>query len=223
MLTQTSCKNTLLIVGANKGGVGKTLTARTILEYMAAYPSSCRIFDTEPGDGVLKRFYPPAETVNPTDALDLAKIIDGLDKARVTLVDIRAGLLTPTLNLLQRIGLKHGTETHVAVFHVIGNTVPSLAEIGEMDTLLKNNGDHIAVLNHATPETFFPQITAKGEIVEIAYLDAPVGDDVDRRGQTFINYCKDTTNSRTKRGLVEAWQRDNAAAFDKIGLKNIIT
>lgn len=52
MLKQTACKNTLILVGADKGGVGKTTLARTIIDFMGAYPSSCRLFDTEPGIGV---------------------------------------------------------------------------------------------------------------------------------------------------------------------------
>ena len=223
MLKQTACKNTLILVGADKGGVGKTTLARTIIDYMAAYPSSCRLFDTEPGIGVLKRFYPPAETVNPTDPLDLAKIIDGLDKSRVTVVDIRAGLLTPTLNSLRRIGLKHGSETHVAVFHVIGNTIASRAEVAAMAALLKDNGDHIVVKNHATPETHFEPVEATAETVEIDFLDTAAADNVDARSQTFINYCNDPKNSRTLRGLVKAWHTDNVASLDRIGLKNIIT
>jgi hypothetical protein len=223
MLKQTTCKNTLILVGADKGGVGKTTLTRLILDFMGQYPSSCRIFDTEPGIGVLKRFYPPAETVNLTDPLDLAKVIDGLDKARVTVVDIRAGLLTPTLNSFHRIGLKHGTETHVAVFHVLGNTVASLAEVKSMAALLAGQGDHIVVKNHATPDTRFVPVEATAEAIEIGFLDTAAADRVDQRSQTFTNFIKDATNSRTLRGLTDAWFADGAEELHRIGVNNIVT
>lgn len=135
-LKQSNCANTLILVGADKGGVGKTTIARLLLNYIGDQPHPVRVFDTEPGPGVLRRFFPKAEQINLTDIQDQAKVMDGLKEARITLVDIRAGLLSPTLHLLQRIGFRHGEEAHLAVFHVLGNTVASLTEVGTTAGLL---------------------------------------------------------------------------------------
>ena len=40
-------KPALVVVGADKGGVGKTTVARTLLDYFSAHHISTRAFDTE--------------------------------------------------------------------------------------------------------------------------------------------------------------------------------
>ena len=49
---------TLVVVGADKGGVGKTTMSRLLLDYMASRGTPARAFDTEHPRGTLKRFHP---------------------------------------------------------------------------------------------------------------------------------------------------------------------
>ena len=51
-------KPTLILVGADKGGVGKTTVSRILLDYFARKNVLTRAFDTENPRGSLKRFYP---------------------------------------------------------------------------------------------------------------------------------------------------------------------
>jgi MinD superfamily P-loop ATPase len=51
-------KPTVIVVGADKGGVGKTTVARTLLDYFTAHHLPTRAFDTESPKGTLKRFHP---------------------------------------------------------------------------------------------------------------------------------------------------------------------
>ncbi len=50
-------KPVVLLIGADKGGVGKTTIARTVLDYLAANGTPARAFDTEFPRGTLKRFH----------------------------------------------------------------------------------------------------------------------------------------------------------------------
>ena len=50
-------KPAVIIVGADKGGVGKTTVARTLLDYFIANQVATRAFDTETPRGTLKRFH----------------------------------------------------------------------------------------------------------------------------------------------------------------------
>jgi MinD superfamily P-loop ATPase len=50
-------KPTLILVGADKGGVGKTTVAQTLLDYFTAHNVPTRAFDTETPKGTLKRFH----------------------------------------------------------------------------------------------------------------------------------------------------------------------
>src|SRR5215469_12569259 len=100
-------KPALILVGADKGGVGKTTVARTLLDYFAAHHVPTRAFDSETPKGTLKRFHPEvAEVVDATAVADQMRIIDTLSTtdSTVTIVDVRAGLLSPTLRSLRDIG-----------------------------------------------------------------------------------------------------------------------
>jgi hypothetical protein len=51
-------KPVVIVVGADKGGVGKTTVSRTLLDYFTANNVPTRAFDTESPRGTLKRFHP---------------------------------------------------------------------------------------------------------------------------------------------------------------------
>ena len=100
-------KPVVIVVGADKGGVGKTTVSRTLLDYFSANNVPTRAFDTESPRGTLKRFHPDiTEIVDMTTTSDQMKIFDTLNAASpsVTVIDVRAGLLSPALASLRDIG-----------------------------------------------------------------------------------------------------------------------
>src|SRR3979411_2516224 len=128
-------KPAVVLIGADKGGVGKTTVARTLLDYFIANQVKVRAFDTEVPRGTLKRFHPElTEIVDINLVPDQMKIFDTLHEgdASVTLIDVRAGLMSPTLRALRDIGFidaaKKGQLTF-AVFHILGPSIASLAQI----------------------------------------------------------------------------------------------
>jgi hypothetical protein len=100
-------KPVVIVVGADKGGVGKTTVSRTLLDYFDANNIPTRAFDTESPRGTLKRFHPDiTEIVDMTTTSDQMKIFDTLNAAApsVTVIDVRAGLMSPALGSLRDIG-----------------------------------------------------------------------------------------------------------------------
>src|SRR5882724_10363404 len=96
---EVMAKPIVIVVGADKGGVGKTTVARTLLDYFSANNVATRAFDTENPRGTLKRFHPDlTEIVDMTATSDQMKIFDTLNSAppSVTVIDVRAGLLSPS-------------------------------------------------------------------------------------------------------------------------------
>src|SRR5580700_11106487 len=70
-------KPAVIVVGADKGGVGKTTVSRTVLDYFSANNVPTRAFDTESPRGTLKRFHPDiTEIVDMTTTSDQMKIFD---------------------------------------------------------------------------------------------------------------------------------------------------
>src|ERR1700753_2239314 len=100
-------KPTVILVGADKGGVGKTTVSRAVLDYLAANNVLARAFDTEWPRGTLKRFHPGVtEIVDATSTPDQMRILDTLSSAgaKVSVVDVRAGQLSIILRALREIG-----------------------------------------------------------------------------------------------------------------------
>src|SRR5258706_6056245 len=153
-------KPVVVLVGADKGGVGKTTVSRSLLDYLAARKIPTRAFDTEWPGGTLKRFHPDVtQVVDVTSVPDQMKIFDtlGSAEAKVTVIDVRAGLLSPTLQALSDIGFiesaKRGQITF-AVFHILGPSIASLQEIAETARFV-GDAKYFLVKNHINETSFF--------------------------------------------------------------------
>ena len=88
------------MVGADKGGVGKTTISRALLDYLHRHNVLARAFDTENPRGTLHRFYPAiTEIIDLHNVADQMKVLDTLETAKVpvTVVDLKAGNLSYAL------------------------------------------------------------------------------------------------------------------------------
>src|SRR5713101_4428017 len=153
-------KPAVVLIGADKGGVGKTTVARTLLDYFNDRQVQARAFDTEVPRGTLKRFHPHlTDVVDINHVPDQMRIFDTVNStdAAVSLIDVRAGLLSPTLHALRNIGFidaaKKGQITF-AVFHILGPTLASLDEIAETAAYL-GNAKYFMVKNFINNTHFF--------------------------------------------------------------------
>src|SRR5437764_11224241 len=76
---QKAMKPAVILVGADKGGVGKTTVARALADYLTGKNILTRAFDTESPRGTLKRFHGDmTEIVDIDSTSDQMKIIDTL-------------------------------------------------------------------------------------------------------------------------------------------------
>ncbi len=99
------------------------------------------------------------EVVDVTSVPDQMKIFDTLGnaEAKVTVIDVRAGLLSSTLQALSDIGFiesaKKGQITF-AVFHILGPSIASLQEIAETARFV-GDASYFLVKNHINDTSFF--------------------------------------------------------------------
>ena len=237
-------KPAVIIVGADKGGVGKTTVARTLLDYLTAHQIPTRAFDTETPRGTLKRFHPElTDLVDMTLVADQMKIFDTLNSAAasVTLIDVRAGLMSPTLRALRDIGFieaaKKGQITF-AVFHILGPSIASLDEIAETvgylgDAkyfLVKNfiNSTHFFEWDEATHASYFKQIRDAVELV-IPKLNEMATEQVELASVPYLTFIANkkpsgeaAAYSFVLRGYVRHWLGKVWAEYDRIGLADIV-
>jgi hypothetical protein len=236
-------KPALILVGADKGGVGKTTVARTLLDYFTAHHVPTRAFDTETPKGTLKRFHRDvSEIVDATAVADQMRIIDTLSTtdATVTVVDVRAGLMSPTLHALRDIGfldaVKKGQITFV-VFHIFGSSIASLNEIEETAPftgdaeyfLVKNfiNNTNFFEWDQATHASYFKKLK-NAVVIEIPKLNEMAYEQVELASVPFLTFVgnKDgkgeTANySFVLRGYVRHWLGNVWAEYDRVKLLDL--
>jgi hypothetical protein len=203
-------KPSLYIIGADKGGVGKTTITRAFLDYLDALGMQNRPFDTEnevlpsaenPTGGVLKRFYPErAEIVDLADSDGQMRVFDTLNSLAATVIDIRAGLLSPTLQLLADIGFLDPDKYAITVLHVLGNTQTSIDEIKPVAARLAAGARHLAVGNRINATKFsFP-----ADALDVPMLSAAAVEAVDKSNMPFRTFGKENP-SAVLRGTVNTW------------------
>ena len=237
-------KPAVLLVGADRGGVGKTTVARTLLDYFGHHRVRSRAFDTEVPRGTLKRFHPDAtDVVDINHVPDQMKIFDTVNstEATVSLIDVRAGLMSPTLRALRNIGFieaaKKGEITFV-VFHILGSSIASLDEIAETASYLgdakyfmvKNfiNDTHFFEWDEATHASYFKQVPAAVEIT-IPKLVEMATEQVDVASVPFATFIANKKQSGDAasysfvlRGYVRHWLGNVWGEYDRIGLTDIL-
>jgi hypothetical protein len=237
-------KPAVVLVGADKGGVGKTTVARTLLDYFVDRHVNARAFDTEAPKGTLKRFHPDVTQVVDINLVpDQMKIFDTLNTAAasVTVIDIRAGLMSPTLSALRNIGFIDAAkraQVTLAVFHILGPSIASLDEIAETAAYLgdakyftvKNfiNNTHYFQWDEATHTSYFKRIKDAVEIT-VPKLSEMAMEQVDLASVPFASFA---TNKKVNgdpaaysfvlRGYVRHWLGNVWAEYDRVGVLDLV-
>ncbi len=236
-------KPTVIIVGADKGGVGKTTVSRTLLDYFTARNVPIRAFDTESPKGTLKRFHPDiTEIVDVTQVPDQMKIFDTLSDSKVTLIDVRAGLLSTTLAALRDIGfleaVKRG-QIALGVAHILGPSIASLNEIAEIAPFV-SDGKYYLVKNfindtsffdwdQTTYDSYFKKIRDAVEIT-VPKLNEMAYEQVELASVPFVTFVANkgrqdapANYSFVLRGYVRHWLGNVWSEFDRVKLSELVS
>ncbi len=238
-------KPTLILVGADKGGVGKTTVSRILLDYFARKNVLTRAFDTENPRGSLKRFYPGStEIIDLENVASQMKVLDTLETANVpvTLVDLKAGALTYSLDIFERIGVldaARGGQFTLGLFHIVGPSIASLDEIGEISKYLTGieyiltrnfiNETNFFEWDEGTTKKYFSEIP-KAHEVDIPKLNEMAYEQVDLAGVTFKDFIDNRSSdgeagkfSFVLRGYVRKWCSEIDEQLAKVKLLQDIT
>jgi len=161
------------------------------------------------------------------------KVFDNTSTSAITLIDIRAGLLSPTLKTLGDVGLLQMVKSGalgLAIFHVLGPTTTSLAEVKAVGDVIPG-AKHYLVKNHVSPDTAFLQWSDdyKGTAtLDIPNLNDVASETIDTAGVPFTNFINNenqdgspANNSLMLRGYARNWLNQVYAAYDTIGLNTL--
>jgi len=237
-----TARPTVILIGADKGGVGKTTVTRTLLDYLGAKNIPRRAFDTEWPKGNLKRFHSDiTDVVDVTSAADQMKIFDTINTAEATVIDVRAGLLSATLKALRDISfldaVKRGEFT-LALFHILGPSIASLEEIADTAGFL-GGANHFLVKNFINNTTFFDwdpstssyfkKIRGARELT-VPRLNELACEQVELAAIPFESFIANRSAkgdaaafSFVLRGYVRHWLNSVWAEYDRVGLPDLIS
>lgn len=219
----------IVIVGADKGGVGKTMLSRLLLAYLGRLSTiDHRAFDTQIPNGILKRFYPgKVEVVDISKSDDQVRIFDTIKPNQVTVIDLAAGGLEQLLRLVGDLGFLEDVNAgrlKITVLHVIGSTQASFDEIKSVAALVKGS-KHYLVTNHINGASFLGLSAelkaAAAGVLNIQKLDETVVELVDLAGVPFADFQANENNSRTYRGYLSHWLGKCFAEFDALRIIEI--
>ncbi len=238
-------KPAVIMVGADKGGVGKTTISRTLLDYLASKNTTARAFDTEFPRGTLKRFHPDVTTiVDITQAHDQMKILDTLStsEVKISVIDMRAGFLSSTLRAFTDVGFFDAVragEFNFLLFHVLGPSLASLDEINEI--MPYADGKNYFALKNFVNETSFFQWDAtvyesyfkkaRGAVeVNIPKLNEMAFEQIEISGVPFSTFIKNKNQkgrianySLVLRGYTRTWLNHIFSEYDRVRLLDRLT
>ena len=239
-------KPTLILEGADKGGVGKTTLARALLDFFARKNVISRAFDTENPRGTLVRFYPGiTEVIDFSDVASQMKVLDTLESANipVTLVDLKAGMMSYSLDIFERIGVLEavrGGMFNLGLFHVIGPSIASLDEMAEIAKYMPGvqyivarnfiNETNFFEWDKTTHAKYFSQIP-KAQEIDLPKLNEMAYEQVDVAGVTYKDFIDNHAAggapgkfSFVLRGYVRKWCSEIDAELNRVKLiQNILT
>ncbi len=242
---ERNMKPSVILVGADKGGVGKTTVSRAVLDYLASNNIITRAFDTEYPRGTLHRFHPlETSIVDLSSTSDQMRILDTLNTAqvKVSVIDVRAGGLLLAMQALEDTGFLdavHAGEFDFLIFHVLGSSIASLDEIEEIAPYVED-AQYFLVKNHVNDTTFFEwdplthrkyfeKVQTAGEIT-IPKLNEMSYEQVEIAGTPFSTFVADRTaegeqagHSFVLRGYVRTWLNKIADEFDRVGLLSMVS
>lgn len=216
----------IVLVGADKGGVGKTTVARALADYLRA--SKPRLIDTQTPAGDFRGFYPTAEILDLASTTGQMQIFDR--PVPLTIIDVSAGLLARTVAMLDRVGVLidvRAWTVRLVLLYLLGPSVASLSEVVEANRTIAGKLDLFFVRNHINATEYYgwekdPRFgealaAMQPRMIDVPQLDEIAAESVQQRGQPFSTFVTDATNSRILRGYVSDWMRRVRAEFDRVG------
>jgi hypothetical protein len=236
---KNEAKPAVILVGWDKGGVGKT---RTLLDYYETKKMPRRAYDTEAPRGTLKRFHPDVtEIVDIASIPDQMRVFDALKPTEITLIDVRAGLLSSTLSVLQDIGFIEAArkgQVSLGVFHILGPSISSLNEIGGVAKfasgtnyfLVKNMINNTAFFewDPVTYDSYFKN-TKGAHQVTIPHLNEMACEQVELASVPFTTFIANkkaggepASYSFVLRGYVQHWLNNVWSEYDRIKLNEVM-
>jgi hypothetical protein len=225
-------------IGGEKGGVGKSLVARVLAQYLIDHEQSFIGFDTDRSHGALMRFYEGFASpvlVDRYEALDSIMEAAVADPERRVLVDLAAQTHDPLVRWMDESGvlnLADEMEIQIHYWHVMDSGKDSVDLLRKLldrfgkdlrYVLVRNQvrGNNFTVLEQSGEQARAIELGAK--VVTIKHLHDSVINKIDAANSSFWAAKNVEDKNGAPLGLmdrqrVKMWMRDVYREFDTIGV-----
>lgn len=228
----------LHFIGGEKGGVGKSTTARVLSQYFIDRQQPLTCFDTDQSHGSLQRFY--AEFSSPV-ALDSYESVDQMVEALIeqpglqVVVDLAAQTFASLSNWIEDSALFEVlAEANIPVYywHVMDQGMESVKLLGSLLERFGTNVNYVLVENHGRG-TSFAGFTASAEkqkalgvgarVIALRALQEGAMHKIDRSNASFWAAINRRDDAGPGLGLLErqrvkVWLHHAYAEIDRLGL-----
>ncbi len=226
------------LIGGEKGGVGKSLVARVLAQYMIDRSIPFLGFDTDRSHGALMRFY--SGFAAPVQ-IDRYEMLDHIIEAAVEqpdrriLVDLAAQTHEPLVRWIDESGvLDLAAENSIGLtyWHVMDSGRDSVDLLGKLIDAFGDRVGHVLVRNQLRGDDF-RMLDASPELEEamslgartmtIKHLNDAVMQKIDATSSSFWAASQSADKATTGLGMmdrqrVKVWLRDTYAGLDAIGV-----
>ena len=230
--------NKIHLIGGEKGGVGKSVVARVVAQYMIDKNISFLGFDTDRSHGSLLRFYTDYASpvvVDNYESLDtiVESAVEHPDKR--VLVDLAAQTHEPLVKWMDESGVLEAAEELQVAFcywHVMDSGKDSVDLLKKLLDRFGVRLNYVVVLNQLRGEHFdiFDQSGERervqgphGWVITLKHLHDPVMTKIDG-GSTSFWAAKNKSVTEVKglglleRQRVKLWLRDSYEQIDTVGV-----
>lgn len=152
--------STIHFIGGEKGGVGKSLVARLLAQYLIDHQIPFLGFDSDRSHGALLRFYGAFASPVVIDRYEsLDKVVEAAteDAGRRILVDLAAQTHQPLVKWMEESGmleLAHEMDVRVRYWHVMDSGKDSVDLLGRLLDRFEGQLDFVLVLNQLRGDDF---------------------------------------------------------------------
>lgn len=230
--------NKIHLIGGEKGGVGKSVVARVVAQYLIDKNTPFLGFDTDRSHGSLLRFY--ADYASPV-VVDNYESLDAIVEAAVefsdkrVLVDLAAQTHDPLVKWMDDSGVLETAEELGVQFnywHVMDSGKDSVDLLKKLFDRFGNRLSYVIVLNQLRGETFdiFYQSGEReratefnAKVITLKRLHEPVINKIDAGSTSFWAAKNRTTTDLKGLGLLERqrvklWLRAAYEQIDTVGI-----
>lgn len=221
------------LIGGEKGGVGKSMVARLVAQYLIDHSIPFLGFDSDRSHGALLRFYAGYASpvlVDRYDSLDAIVEAATEQPERRILVDLAAQTqqsLTNWMDESQLLGLAPELGLHIRYWHVMDNGRDSVDLLRQLLDRYEQRLSYVIVQNQLRGDDF-PILRQSGQleraqgwgaqVISIKRLQDATVTKIDANSSSFWAAAQSDDKSGTKLGLLErqrlrSWLKN---AYDEI-------